>query len=157
MSFGKEISMRRRVLSATWAFIANFVLWIVIPYYIGTLLVGRVPESALTVPSFVYEFGALFIMLEVGAAFFRGKGISVPFLSAVAVLAAVYLWLITNGGNLSVTAAGIDITLGFQTMVYVLLLPEIWAAIRAPLSYLVWRRSLRGEYVVPPPPPPAKT
>ena len=137
--------MRRRVTGAIWAFVVNVILWIVIPYYIGTLLVGRVPESALTIPSFVYEFGVLFIILDVGAAFFRGKAISVPFLSGVAVLSAVYLWLITNGGSLAVTASGIDIVLSFQLLLYVLILPSIWAAIRAPLSYLVWRRDAKMQ------------
>jgi len=134
--------MRRRILSSIWAFIVNFVLWIVIPYYVGTLLVGRVPDSALTIPSFVYEFGALFIILEVGAAFFQGKAISVPFVSGAALLSVVYLWLVTNGGNLTVTTSGIDITLGFQLLLYVLVLPLIWSAMKAPLSYLVWRRSM---------------
>jgi len=141
VSFGRQVTMRRRILSAAWAFVVNFVLWIVIPYYVGTLLVGRVPESALTVPSFVFEFGAMFIVLDVGAAFFQGKAISVPFVSGAAALSAVFLWLVTNGGNLTVTTAGIDITLGFQLLLYVLVLPSIWAAIRAPLSYLVWRRA----------------
>ena len=61
--------------------------------------------------------------------------------SGAAALSAVFLWLVTNGGNLTVTTAGIDITLGFQLLLYVLVLPSIWAAIRAPLSYLVWRRA----------------
>ena len=142
MSFGRKITTRRRILSAIWAFVVNFVLWIIIPYYVGSLLVGRVPDSALTIPSFVYEFGALFIILDVGAALFQGMGISVPFLSGAALLTAVYLWLVTNGGSLTVMTTSIDITLGFRLLLYVLILPSIWAAIRAPLSYLVWRRSV---------------
>ena len=145
MSFGKKVTMRRRILSAVFALVVNAILWIVIPYYVGTLLVNKVPDSALTIPTFVYEFGALFIILDVGAAFFQGMAISVPFLSGAALLTAVYLWLITNGGDLTVATAGIDVTLGFQLLLYVLILPSIWAAIRAPLSYLVWRRALKTE------------
>jgi hypothetical protein len=121
--------------------ILNVIFWIVIPYYIGTLLATRVPQSALTVPTFVYEFGIMFIILEVGAAFFKGRAISVPFISGVALLSAVYIWLVMNGGNLTVETSGISIGLGFQPMLYVLILPSIWAAIRTPFSYMIWRRS----------------
>ena len=143
--YNPNIPLRKRIMSAMFALIINAIFWIVIPYYIGTLLATRVPESALVVPTFVYEFGAMFIILEVGAAFFQGKAISVPFISGAALLSAVYIWLVTNGGNLTVVASGISIGLGFQLMLYVLILPSIWAAIRAPLSYMIWRRSVQSE------------
>ena len=141
MGFGRKYSMKRRVAKAAWALIINAILWIVVPYYVGTLLAGRVPETPLTVPTFIYEFGILFIILDVGAAFFDGMAISVPFLSGAALLSAVYLWLVTNGGNLSFSASGTTIALGFQLLVYVLVLPSIWGVFKAPLSYLVWRRA----------------
>ncbi len=137
--------MRRRVISALWALVINVIVWVVVPYYIGTFLVGRVPESALTIPTFVYEFGALFIILDVGAAFFQGMAISVPFLSGAAILSAVYLWLVTNGGDLTVKTSGIYVALEFRLLLYVLILPSIWAAVRAPLSYLAWRGSTQEE------------
>jgi hypothetical protein len=143
--YGKTITTRKRITSAVWALVLNAIFWIVIPYYVGVFLTGRVPDSALTIPTFVYEFGILFIILEVGAAFFQGKAISVPFVSGAAILSVIYVWLVTNGGNLTVTTSGIDITLGFQVLLYVLILPSIWAAIRAPLSYLVWRSSSAGH------------
>lgn len=142
--------MRKRVLSAVWALVINAIFWIVVPYYVGTLLASSVPQSALTVPTFVYEFGAMFIILEVGAAFFQGKATSVPFISGVAILSAVYIWLVTNGGNLTVQVSGTSIGLGFQAMLYVIVLPSIWAAIRAPLSYMIWRRAASRSLPLPP-------
>ena len=144
MSFGKTFTMKRRVAKAVWALVINVILWVVIPYYIGTLLSGRVGGTPLTVPTFIYEFGVLFTALDVGAAFFDGMAVSVPFLSGVAVLSAVYLWLVTNGGTLSVAANGITIALGFQMLVYVFIAPSLWGAVRAPMAYLVWRRALRS-------------
>lgn len=154
MSFGKTFSKKRRIAKAAWALVINVILWIVVPYYIGTLLAGRVGGTPLTIPTFVYEFGILFTVLDVGAAFFDGMAISVPFLSGVAVLSAVYLWLVTNGGSLSLVASGLTISLDFTLLVYVFILPSIWAAIRAPLSYLIWRRALRSAPAQQPPPPP---
>ena len=124
-----------------------------VPYYIGTLLEGRVSGTPLTIPTFVYEFGALFTALDVGAAFFDGMAVSVPFLSGVAVLSAVYLWLVTNGGDLAVAASGVSLALDFRLLLYVFILPSIWAAIRAPLLYLVWRRALGSSPPLPTPAP----
>jgi len=63
----------------------------------------------------------------------------------------VYIWYATNGGVLGVETSGITLALSFRLMLYVLVLPSIWAAIRAPLSYLVWRRALKtGISTVPP-------
>jgi hypothetical protein len=71
-------------------------------------------------------------------------------ISAVALLTVVYIWYATNGGVLGVETSGITLALSFRLMLYVLVLPSIWAAIRAPLSYLVWRRALKaGVYSAP--------
>ncbi len=129
------------MVKAITALIINAIFWIVIPYYLGSYLASKVPETPLSIPTFVYEFGILFIALDIGAAFFDGMAASVPFLSSVALLSAVYLWLVTNGGLLSFNASGTTVALGFRLLVYVLILPSIWAAIRAPLAYLIWRRA----------------
>ena len=143
--YGQTITTRKRITSAAWALVVNAIFWIVIPYYVGVFLTGRVSDSALTVPTFVYEFGILFIILEVGAAFFRGKAVAVPMISGVALLTVVYVWYVTNGGVLGVETSGITLALSFRLLLYVLVLPSIWAAIRAPLTYLVWRRALKTE------------
>ena len=144
MSFGKTFTTRRRVLKAVWALVINVVLWIVVPYYIGVFLQGRIGGTPLTIPTFVYEFGALFTILDVGAAYFDGLVACVPFLSGVAILSAVYLWLVTNGGTLSVAASGITVALVIRLLVYVFFIPSIWAGIRSPLSYIIWRNALKG-------------
>jgi len=141
--YGKTVTTRKRIMSAVWALVVNVIFWIIIPYYLGVFLSGKVPESALTIPSFVYEFGVVFIALEVGAAFFQGKAVAVPMISGVALLTVVYIWFATNGGALGVETSGITIALSFRLLLYVLVLPSIWAAIRAPLTYLVWRRAMK--------------
>ncbi|MDG7013129.1 MAG: hypothetical protein JRN11_05620 [Nitrososphaerota archaeon] len=149
MSFGRRVTMRKRVTSAGVALVANVVLWIVIPYYLGAYLSGVVPDLALAIPAFVFEFGVLFVILDVGAAFFQGMAVSVPFISGAALLSAAYLWLVTDGGDLQVTAAGTTIGLQFQLLLYVLVLPSLWAALRAPLSYLAWRGASMEPPAVP--------
>ena len=143
--YNPNVPLRKRVTSAVWALVINVIIWIVIPYYIGTLLVGKVPETPLTIPTFVYEFGVLFIIFDVGAAFFQGKAISVPFISGAAILSAVYLWLVTNGGSLSLSVSGLNIGFDFRLILYVIILPSIWAAVRTPISYTIWRRAYLSQ------------
>ncbi|HEV2226880.1 MAG TPA: hypothetical protein VGR56_08795 [Nitrososphaerales archaeon] len=151
--FGHKISTRRRILKASWVLIVNVLLWIVVPYYAGMYLAKLVPSSPITIPTFVYEFGIVLTILEVAAALTQGMALSVPFISAAALVSALYLWMITNGGNLAVSAQGTSIVLGFQLLVYLLIVPSLWAAVRAPLSYIVHRRNMQAE--VPANPAPA--
>jgi hypothetical protein len=132
---------RRRVLKAVEVVALNVVFWILIPYYAGVLLSSYAPSSPLTIPAFVYEFGLLITVLEVGAALTEGMAVSVPFVSTVSLVSALYLWLALEGGKIAVTAAGIGIVLGFQPLLYLIIVPSLWGAARAPLSYLVRRRA----------------
>jgi hypothetical protein len=66
-------------------------------------------------------------------------------ISGVALLTVVYIWYATNGGILGVETAGITIALSFRILLYVLVLPSVWAAIRAPLAYMVWRNAMKAE------------
>ena len=145
MTFGKSYTMKRRVAKALWALFLNAILWVAVPYYVGGFLGRLIPDTPLAIPSFVYEFGIIFIVLDVGAAFFDGMAASVPFLSGVALLSAVYLWLVTNGGNLAFSAQGMTFALDFKILVYLLIVPSLWAAIRAPLSYLIHRRAVEAS------------
>lgn len=139
--YDERPTLTKRVLRAVWAFIVNFVMWILIPALVAALITGRVADTPLMSSAFIYEFGALFIILDVGAAFFKGTAVSVPFLSAASLLAAVYLWLVTSGGNIIITAAGLDIGLEFRVLLYIIILPSIWGIVKSPLSYFVWRRA----------------
>jgi hypothetical protein len=152
MSFGKKISTRRRILKASWVLVLNVLLWIVVPFYVGVFLAKYVPSSPITIPAFVYEFGIILTILEVAAALTEGMAVSVPFISAAALVSALYLWIITNGGNLAVTTQGISVVLGFQLLVYLLMVPSLWAAVKAPLSYIIHRRNLHPEVPVNPAP-----
>jgi hypothetical protein len=145
MSFGRKNSWRRRILKASWVLILNVLLWIVVPYYAGVFLAKFIPSSPITIPAFVYEFGIILTILDVAAALTEGMAISVPFISGAALVSAVYLWMITNGGNMAVSAQGINLVLGFQLLVYLLIVPSLWAAVRAPLSYIVHRRNMQTE------------
>ena len=141
--------LRKRILKAIWTSALNVAVWIVVPYYIGNLFANAIPGSPLTIPTFVYEFGIAITVLEAAAILAEGRAISVPFVSAVSLLMAYYLWLATEGGHIAVAAGGTKIVLGFQVLVYVLMLPSIWGAIKAPLDFLVRRRAAQRLNITP--------
>lgn len=143
----QKVSLRRRLLKAAGVVVLNLIFWVVIPYYIGVYLSSRVPSSPLTVPTFIYEFGFLMTALQVGAALTEGMALSVPFISATYIVGALYLWLATNGGDLVFEASGMNFALGFRLIIIILIIPSIWGAIRAPLSYGIYRRSARAPPV----------
>jgi hypothetical protein len=121
--------------------VVNLIFWVAVPYYVGILIAREVPASPLTVPTFVYEFGIVITALEVAATLTERKAVSVPFVSATSLVVAYYLWLATDGGMIAIATGGTTIVLGFRLLVYVLILPSIWSAIKAPLAYLVRRRT----------------
>lgn len=138
---GQVPPLRRRLLKAAGVLVVNIILWIVVPYYIGALIAKQVPSTPLSTPIFVYEFGAIMTAVQVIIALTEGMAVSVPFISASYLIAAYYVWAATNGGNLSFVEQGLTVSIGFQLLVFVLILPSIWGAIRAPVNFLLWRRA----------------
>ena len=143
--------LRKRIFKAVWTTVLNVAVWIVAPYYLGTFLAKVAPSTPLSVPTFVYEFGIAITVLEAVAVLTEGMAISVPFISATSLLMAYYLWLATEGGRIAVSAGGTNIVIGFQALVFVLMLPSLWGAIKAPLEYLVRRRAAQHASLSAPP------
>jgi hypothetical protein len=133
--------LRKRILKAIWTTVLNIAVWIIAPYYLGTFLARVAPSTPLAIPTFVYEFGIVITVLEAAAVLTEGKAISVPFISATSLLMAYYLWLATEGGRIAVSAGGSNIVIGFQVLVYILILPSLWGAIKAPLEFMARRRA----------------
>ncbi len=142
---GQVPSARRRILKAAGVLIVNVILWFVVPYYVGALISKQVPTSALAVPTFIYEFGAIITALQVIVALTEGMTVSVPFVSASYLVTAYYLWAATNGGNLSLSANGTSIASGFALLVDILIVLSIWGAIRAPIGFMIKRGAAEGQ------------
>lgn len=139
--FNPWASKKRKLLRALWIVVGNAIVWIAIPYYLGMYLAKYAPSTPLAMPLFIYEFGILITVLQVGAALTDGSILWVPFASATSIVEAAYLWLATDGGEIAVSSGGIDVALGFRVLVLLLLAPPIWGALKAPLSYAIYRAS----------------
>jgi len=140
--FSQKPSMRRRVLKAAGILAVNLFLWVVLPYYLGSFLAGIAPTSPITIPGFIYEFGFVITALQVSAALTQGTFPWVPFTMATYIVEALYLWLATDGGEIGVNFSGNTLSLEFRLILLILIIPPLWGAVRAPLSYLAYRSSL---------------
>lgn len=134
---GERVSRRSRVLRAIFALAANALLWIVTPSLLGSALHQLDPTSPLGIPAFVYAFGAAITGAFVLAALTHGQALSAVFSAGGYLAEAFYIWTATEGGNLSFNVTGVGIVLGIQPLVYLLMLPSLFSALRAPLTFLL--------------------
>jgi hypothetical protein len=134
---GEEVRLSRRILMAGAQLVINVILWIVIPSILLSFIRQDIPNIPLAYPNFIYVFGAAITGLQVLRALTEGKAVSVVFASGGNVASAFYIWEAVNGGTLSVTAAGMNVTFVFELLIFLLMLPSLFGAVQAPLVFLL--------------------
>jgi len=134
---GSKVSWKRRVTRAAYILVFNVVLWIAIPSLLGEVLSQTLPSTPLSSASFIYAFGAVITALQTLAALTEGMAVSVPFNSGGYIASAYYIWAATEGGNLSFSTSGLNIALGFAPIVFLLMLPALFGAVRMPILFLL--------------------
>ena len=133
----KQVTWRRRIWRALIQLVINVIFWVVIP----TLLYGQfsqITQSAHLPVSldFIYAFGATITALQVLGALTEGMALSVVFISGSYITSAYYFWSALDGGNFAVATNGLNLTLSFEPLLFLIILPSLFWAIRAPLTYL---------------------
>ena len=115
----------------------NVIIWVIIPSYVFGLISGSLPSSPLPItPGFIYAFGAVITGLQVLGALTEGMAISIPLLTGSHIALAYYIYAAFNGGTLALSAAGMRLSLDFRPLLYLMMLPSLFSAIRTPLTYL---------------------
>lgn len=117
----------------------NLTLWIIIPSLISSLLTQGFPTLPLANLRFILTFGIIITGLQVLGAITDGMAISVPFVSGAHLASAFYIWELVAGGTLSLSAEGVSVTLSLQTLLFLLVLPSLFGAVRAPVEFLMER------------------
>lgn len=120
----------------------NALLWLVIPMFIAGYL-SSIPSYPLT-NSVVSSFGAVIVALQVGGALAEESAVAVPLLSGSYLAEAYFIWVATDGGHLAVTAAGLQVTLAFQPLLFLLMLPSLFSTVKAPLTFLLEKSAAAG-------------
>jgi len=133
----ESVPLRRRVFRAAYLLVVNATLWVLIPSVVSSALGGILTSLPLASLTFIYEFGALITGLQVLGALTEGRAVSVVFSSGSFVAAAYYIWAAGGGGTLSLPVSNLTITLNFRTLLFLLVLPSLVGAIRAPVTFLL--------------------
>jgi hypothetical protein len=129
--------LKRRVFIAIITLVTNFVLWILIPSAISFFIATTMPDLPLANLRFILTFGAIITGLQVLGAITDGLAISVPVFSGAYVASAFYIWEAVEGGTLSFVAAGMPVTVSLRTLVFLLVLPALFNAVRGPVEFLL--------------------
>ena len=117
--------------------VLNVTLWVIIPVFIFSLISESLPSGSLaTTPTFIYTFGAIITGLQVLGALTEGTGASIPFVTGSHIASAYYIYAAVNGGTLALSTAGMGLSLDFRPLLYLMMLPSLFSAVRAPLAYL---------------------
>ena len=124
-------------MRALYVLVVNLFLWVVIPSLIAAQLGPIFARLPLATLDFIYEFGAVITGLQVLGALTEGRAVSAVFSAGSYVASAYYIWAAGGGGSLTFEQSGITLTLDFRTLLFLLVLPSLIGAIRAPLKFLL--------------------
>ena len=117
--------------------VVNMTLWVIIPSLIFGLISGLLPSSPLAFSrTFIYAFGATITGLQVLGALTEGMGVSIPFVTGSYIASAYYIYAAVDGGMFALSTAGMGLSLDFRPLLYLMMLPSLFGAIRTPLTYL---------------------
>lgn len=117
----------------------NSLVFILVPSLLSYALSGVSPSGAFLVPSYVYGFGAAITVLQVLGTLAAGLPPSVIFTSGGYIVAAYYLLVILDSGTLSFAYAGVSIAVAFQPVLFLLMVPLLFSALKEPILYLLER------------------
>jgi hypothetical protein len=126
--------------------VINVIIWVIIPSFIFSLISGLLPSTPLPIAStFIYAFGATITGLQVLGALTEGMAASVTFVTGSHIASAYYIYAAVNGGTLALSTAGIGLSLDFRPLLYLMILPSLFSAIRTPLAYLAEGHEATGS------------
>jgi hypothetical protein len=142
---GEKVSGRRRFSQALVTAVSSGVGWILIPYAISTFIsssgvlaaAGGVTSSVLFSPGYVVAFGTTITGLFVIGAFTEGSALSVPFLTGANLASAYFIYVASGGGVMNLAYAGQQISLSFQPILLLAMLPSLFRAARVPIKFLL--------------------
>ena len=127
---------RRRITRAIVLFVLNLVVWVVLPEFLFSLVTNIAPSNSLSMTATsMYALGFTITGLQVLGALAEGTVTSIVLKSGSYISLAYYLYSIVNGGTVTLTTAGIRTSLDFQPLLFLIVLPPLYNAIRAPLTY----------------------
>lgn len=131
-----EINWGSRIAKVIYTSFLNVLVWIFIPILFSRFTMPS-PQTINLSSNLVFTFGILITVLQALSILTEGLIISVPFLSGSHIASAYYIFSILNGGELSFDYQSFHIEFDFPLLTYLLMLPSLFNAIKAPINYLL--------------------
>jgi len=131
-----EVRWWRNIPRAAFILASNAVVWILIPNFLSNAITSYVPTTSLT-SSLVITYGIVVTALQTLGALTRGMAISIPFNSASYIASAYYIYVAADKGVLALSYSGIEIRISFPLLLFLLMLPSLFNAVRVPITYLL--------------------
>jgi hypothetical protein len=133
-----KVGWGRRITRAMMIGLLNIILYIIIPSILFSYVTSLAPGVSIPLtPDLIYTFGAVITGLQVLGALTEGMIVSIPFESGGYLAIAVYIYLAVDGGSLSLSAEGLGFAFSMQPLVFLLVLPPLYGALRTPITYLL--------------------
>lgn len=133
----RPVTWRRWIPRAIAQLVINLISWVIVPSLILGAISGLSSSSPLPITlTFIYAAGATITGLCVMGALTEGMALSVTFMTGSHLASAYYLYAVVNGGIIAFSAAGVSLSLDFQPLLFLILLPSLFSAVKAPLTYL---------------------
>jgi len=148
---GESVGWSNRILRATIAGAYNLAIWVVVQYFLYGMLSqldetgGSSVSSGNFSLSFIYAFGAAITALEVIGALTQGMAVSVPFASGGYLVSAYYVYAAVSGGTLALETSGLKLAISFEPLLFLLMLPSLFSAIKQPIVFLLERTEAGRE------------
>jgi len=140
---GERVSWSSRIANALVTCALNIAVWVVVPYFIwGDISkiagAGGSPiGTGIFSLDFIYAFGSIITGLEVLGALTQGMAISVPFVSGGYLASALFIYDSVEGGNLALQAAGVKFVISFVPLLFLLMIPSLFSALKQPITFLL--------------------
>jgi len=134
----EKVGWGRRVTRAIMFALMNSILYIFIPLVLLSYLNSIAPGVSIPLTlTLVYAFGGTITGLFVLSALTEGMIVSIPFESGGYLATAVYIYVAVDGGTLALSESGFGFVFSMQPLIFLLVLPPLYGALRTPLSYLL--------------------
>jgi hypothetical protein len=115
----------------------NAVVFIILPYIIYGSFFGTLLNTLSIGLETIYAFGIALTILSFLGALTDGTIVSVPFVSGGYLTEVIYAWIVTDGGIMHVSSAGVNLVLSFQPILVLTILAPLFNLVRVPITYFL--------------------
>ncbi|MBI4257427.1 MAG: hypothetical protein HY619_00585 [Thaumarchaeota archaeon] len=131
---GRKLSVEymSRGIRATVLIIINYTLFFLVPTMLYNLTGQLTPSVETTITSYFAAIAALTVIRIM----LKGHALSVASGIALGFVQALFIYIVTDGGVLTLEVSGLSVTLEFQPLLYLMMTPPLLGTVRQFWDYV---------------------